>query len=151
VRNPLTGDQPIPVHFANTDNTDVAFHDTAMEGAPDSCTPLNWVKLAGTNGAGGPGATAGSSRETVALFGDGQLITDPAPILAREIESVEQVDSRTIRVDYAFYTDAPAAAGESEPGSATFRWAGDQLEVIENTLLASQNDTAETLDLSGVI
>lgn len=151
VTNPLVGEQPIPVHFANVDDSDVSFYYTATEGQPDPCTPLSWVKLAGTNGAGGPGATAGSDRETVALFGDGRLITDPAPILARQIESIEQVDDRTVRVNYAFYTEAPAVLNETDAGSATFHWDGDRLEVTENTLPASQNDTAETLDMSGVM
>ena len=150
VTNPLTGDQPIPVRFANSDDADVRFDYTVMEGKPDPCTPLSWVKLAGTNGTGGPGATAGSNREIVVLFGDGQLITDPAPILAGRIKSVEQVSDRAVRVNYMFYTDTPAAAGEMEPGSATFNWDGEQLKVTENTLPISQNETAEKLDLSGV-
>lgn len=149
--NPLTGDQPIPVHFANSDTSDVSFYYSAMEGAPDPCTPLSWVKLAGTNGTSGPGATSGSVRETVALFSNGQLITDPAPILARHIDSVEQIDDSTVRINYKFYTDAPAASGEFESGSATFHWDGYQLEVTENTLPTEQNETAETLNLGAVM
>lgn len=151
VSNSLTGDQPIPVHFANADNAEASFYYSVEEGQPDPCTPLSWVKLAGSNGTDGPGATAGSTRETVALFGDGQLITDPAPILARRIDSIEQVDDRTVRVNYAFYTEAPAAEDETESGSATFHWTGDQVEVSENTLPVSQNEEAETLDMSGIM
>ncbi len=150
--NPLTGEQPIPIVFADSAATDGRFFYTPTEGAPDPCTPLSWVTLSGTRGqeSAGPGATAGSMAETVALFGDGALITDPAPILARRIESVERIDASTIRVNYAFPTDRPAAENVTAPGSATFHWDGAQVTVSDNTLPAELNGTAATLDLSGM-
>ncbi len=150
VKNPLTGDKPIPVKFANTEGSKVGFHYTVVEGQPDPCKSLSWIKLAGTNGVEGPGATAGSNRETVALFADGQLITEPAPILARRIESVDQLDYRTVKVSYAFAGDESAATNTTQPGSATFQWSGDKVEVVDNTIPASQNESAETLDLRSV-
>ena len=150
--NPLTGEQPIPIVFADSAATDGRFFYTPTEDAPNPCLPLSWVTLTGTRGqeGSGPGATAGSMAETVALFGDGTLITDPAPILARRIESVERIDARTIRVNYAFPTDRPAAENVTAPGSATFHWDGAQVTVSDNTLPAELNGTAATLDLSGV-
>lgn len=151
VDNPLTGQTPIPVRFADSSNfgsEGISFHYTVMEGEPDPCTPLTWVKLAGTNGKGRPGATAGSTRETVALFADGRLVTDPAPILARRIDAVERIDDSTVRVDYAFSTDAPAVLNETDPGSATFHYDGTSVSVTENSLPLRQNDHAETLDLN---
>lgn len=149
VANPLTGDQPIPVRFAaSPDMTDSAFYYMPKDGAPDPCAPLSWVTLSGTTGVGGPGATSGSVHETVALFADGQLVTEPAPILARRIDSVDRVDDSTVRVNYAFYNDKPAAAGDFTPGSATFHWDGTQVTVTDNTLPMEQNQQAATLDLT---
>lgn len=153
VDNPLTGQPPIPVRFADSGNSGsegISFHYTVMDGGPDPCTPLTWVTLAGTNGKGGPGATAGSTRQTVALLADGRLVTDPAPILARRIDAVEQVDDSTVRVDYAFFTDAPAVLNETDPGSATFHYDGTSVSVTENSLPLRQNDHSETLDLDAV-
>lgn len=150
--NPLTGEQPIPITYADSPSTDGRFFYAPSGGAPDSCTPLSWVKLSGTKGqeGSGPGATAGSSAETVALFGDGALVSDPAPILARRIESVERIDAATIRVNYAFPTDQPAAVNDTAPGSATFHWDGARITVSDNTLPAELNGSAATLELSGV-
>jgi hypothetical protein len=153
VTNPLTGDQPIPVRFAaSPELTDSAFYYMPKDGTPDPCTPLSWVKLVGSNGqeGSGPATTTGSFRETVALFADGQLITDPVPILARRVDSVDRIDDSTVRVNYAFYTDAPAVVNESTPGSATFHWDGSQITVTDNTLPLEQNDRAETLDLTAL-
>ena len=55
-----------------------------------------------------------------------------------------------MQVNYAFYSDAPAAANENVPGSATFHWNGDGVEVTENSLPVELNDTAETLDLTAL-
>lgn len=151
---PLTGDAPIPVNFANSDVSDIFFHYTVdgdAEAALDPCTPLTWLELSGGNGtqeASNP--TAGSSRQTVALVADGELVTEPAPILARSIDSVDRIDNSTIRVTYGFYGDAPAATGETVPGAATFHWNGSEIEVSDNTVPVELNDTAETLDLGAV-
>ena len=149
VDNPLTGENPVPVRFANSDATDSHFYYTPMSGEPDPCTPLSWVELAGTTGVGGPGATSGSNHETVALFADGELVTEPAPILARSVESVERVDDSTLRVNYAFYNDKPAAANDFTPGSATFHWDGSDIVVSDNTLPEWLNENAATLVLGG--
>lgn len=148
---PLADRDPVPVRFADSGVDDIEFHPGAMEGEDNGCdTPLTWVKVSGSNGQGGPGATAGSTRETVMLFADGQLVSEPAPILARRIDGVEQIDENTVRVDYAFYTDAPAVLNETEPGSATFHYDGDSVSVTGKSLPLSQNDRAETLDLDAV-
>ncbi len=151
VSNPLTGDQPIPVRFADRpESTDINFYYTAGGEDIDPCMPLSWVTLKGHRGTSEDGATTGSMSETVALFADGQLVTDPAPILARRIDSVDRIDDSTVRVNYAFYTDAPAVVNESEPGSATFHWDGSRIIVTDNTLPIEQNQRAATLDLTGV-
>lgn len=151
--NPLTGDVPVPVRFAQApDNSDVFFHYSVSEDESDPCAPLSWVILNGGNGTTeNPNGTAGSSRQTVVFFADGEVVTDPAPILARRIESVERVDDSTARVEYAFYTDAPAAADETAPGAATFHWNGSELEVSDNTVPVELNESAETLDLGAVL
>ena len=149
ITNPLNGTIPIPVRFADYDFSDSQFYYTPKETSLDSCVSLNWVLLSGTTGVGKPGATSGSFHETVALIADGRLITDPAPILGREIASVDRIDDSTIRVNYLFYNDKPAAAGDFTPGSATFHWDGTQIIVSDNTLPLEQNEIAETLDLSG--
>ena len=148
---PLADRDPIPVRFADSDAAGIEFYPGAMEGEDAGCDlPLTWVKVSGSNGQGGPGATAGSIRETVMLYADGQLVSDPAPILARRIDGVEQIDENTVRVDYAFYTDAPAVLNETDPGSATFHYDGTSVSVTENSVPLSQNDRAETLDLDAV-
>ncbi|HIW91485.1 MAG TPA: LppP/LprE family lipoprotein [Candidatus Corynebacterium avicola] len=152
VNNPLTGDTPIPVVFASHDNTDGRYFYTPGDEQPDPCVALDWVTLTGANGQEGmaPAGTAGATRATVVLFAEGEMVTEPAPILARSIESVERIDEATVQVNYAFYSDAPAAANENVPGSATFHWNGDGVEVTENSLPVELNDTAETLDLTAL-
>lgn len=148
VNNPFTGDSPIPVDLANTSDSDIFFHYTAPAEGPEPCAALSWVELAGSNGTeDDPAGTAGSNNETVVLFADGDVVSAPAPILASNIDSVERVDDATVRVDYAFYGDAPAASGETLPGSATFHWDGSQVEVTENSIPLELNDTASTLNL----
>ncbi|WP_235681126.1 LppP/LprE family lipoprotein [Tomitella gaofuii] len=80
------------------------------------------------------------------MFGDGQIVADPAPILARHIDSVDRIDGSTFRVNYAFY-DGPAAANRTTSGSATFHWDGSRVIVTGNTLPLKQNDVAEPLDI----
>ena len=152
VVNPLTGGTPIPVVFTSIDDTDGRFYYTPDGEQPDPCMGLDWVTLSGANGQHdlGPAGTAGATRETVVLFAEGQMVTEPAPILARAIESVERLDDATVRVNYAFYGDQPAAANENVPGSATFHWNGDEVEVSGNSLPVELNDTAETLDLTAL-
>ena len=84
------------------------------------------------------------------LFADGELVTDPAPILARRIESVDRIDESTVRVNYAFHGDAPAVTNETIPGSATFHWNGMQVEVSDNTIPVELNEDAQTLELEAV-
>lgn len=152
VDNPLTGETPIPVVFTSHDDTDGRYYYTPGDEQPDPCLGLDWVTLRGANGQDGvgPAGTAGATRAAVVLFAEGQMVTEPAPILARSIESVERIDDSTVRVNYAFYGDAPAAANENVPGSATFHWNGDEVEVTENSLPVELNDTAETLALTAV-
>ncbi|MGN0097283.1 MAG: LppP/LprE family lipoprotein [Corynebacterium sp.] len=151
VDNPLTGEEPIPAHFAESPESTGYFHYEAPSEAPDACMPLSWVVLNGGNGtAESSNGTAGSSRQTIALFAEGELVTDPAPILARRIESVDRIDDSTVRVNYAFFGDAPAAADKNIPGSATFHWDGSSVEVSDNTIPVELNESAETLDLGAV-
>ncbi|MGO1949467.1 MAG: LppP/LprE family lipoprotein [Mycobacteriaceae bacterium] len=151
--NPLGGGDPLPVRsadaMAHESPADVHFHYSVSDDQMDPCMPLSWVTLAGTNGTDGPGMTSGSTRETIAFFGDGQLVTDPAPILARHIDSVDRIDDSTVRVNYEFYdvNGAPAASGVFTPGSATFHWDGEQLTVTENSIPVELNEQAETLEL----
>lgn len=148
VDNPLTGEEPIPVHFAESPESTGYFHYEAPSESPDACMPLSWVTLSGSNGdEDSPAQTTGSFNETVALFADGELVTDPAPILARRIESVDRIDDSTVRVNYAFHGDAPAAANETIPGAATFHWNGTQVEVSDNTIPVDLNESASTLEL----
>ncbi|WP_420098280.1 LppP/LprE family lipoprotein [Corynebacterium sp.] len=147
VDNPLTGEEPLPVLVAE-ESTDIFFHYTVTDDETDSCTPLSWMVLNGGNGTEeNSNATAGSSRQAVALFADGELVTDPAPILARRIESVDRIDDSTVRVNYAFHGDAPAAADQNVPGAATFHSNGTQVEVSDNTIPVELNEDAQTLEL----
>lgn len=151
VDNPLTGEEPIPVDFAESPDTTGYFHYDSPSESPDPCMPLSWVTLSGSNGDDDrPAQTTGSFNETVALFADGELITDPAPILARRIESVDRIDDSTVRVNYAFHGDAPAVTNETIPGAATFHWDGAQIEVSDNTIPAELNRSASTLNLDSV-
>ena len=151
VDNPLTGEEPIPVLVAEEETPDIFFHYTATDDQTDPCAPLSWVVLNGGNGtAENSNGTAGSSRQAVALFAEGELVTEPAPILARRIESVDRIDDSTVRVNYAFFGDAPAAADQNTPGSATFHWDGSSVEVSDNTIPVELNESAETLDLGSV-
>jgi hypothetical protein len=151
VDDPLTGEEPVPVRSAGRPGETGYFHYAPPDESPDPCMPLSWVTLSGSNGdRDSPAHTTGSFRQTVAFFADGTLVTEPAPILARRIESVDRVDDATVRVDYAFHTDAPAVMNETVPGSATFHWNGRQLVVSENTVPVELNDSAETLDLDSV-
>lgn len=151
--NPLTGDDPLPVRFAgeDTEESGVFFHYTVSEDEMDACQPLSWVVLNGGNGTqDNPNGTAGSSNQTVALFADGELVTEPAPILARYIESVDRIDDSTVQVNYEFLGDQPAAANVTVPASATFHWDGSEVQVGDNSIPAELNDTAATLDLSSL-
>ena len=154
--NPLSGDDPLPVRFAGEDSdgsgdSDVFFHYTVSEDEVDACQPLSWAVLNGGNGTqDNSNATAGSSRQTVALFADGELVTEPAPILARTVESVERVDDSTVQVNYEFPGDGPVAADETVPASATFHWDGSEVQVSDNSIPAELDDSAETLDLSSL-
>lgn len=154
--NPLTGDDPLPVRFAGEDSdgsgdSDVFFHYTVSEDEMDPCLPLSWVVLNGGNGTqDNPNGTAGSSNQTVALFADGELVTEPAPILARYIESVDRIDDSTVQVNYEFLGDQPAAANETVSASATFHWDGSEVQVSDNSIPTELNDTAATLDLSSL-
>ncbi|AHW65104.1 Putative secreted protein [Corynebacterium glyciniphilum AJ 3170] len=151
VDNPLTGEEPIPVRVAEEETPDIFFHYTATDDQTDPCAPLSWVVLNGGNGtAENSNGTAGSSRQTVALFAEGELVTEPAPILARRIESVDRIDDSTVRVNYAFFGDAPAAADQNVPGSATFHWDDSRIEVSDNTIPVELNESTETLDLDSV-
>ncbi|MGP9724938.1 LppP/LprE family lipoprotein [Corynebacterium sp. AOP40-9SA-29] len=151
--NPLTGDDPLPVRFAgeDTDDSGVYFHYTVSEDEMDACQPLSWVVLNGGNGTqDNSNGTAGSSNQTVALFADGELVTEPAPILARYIESVDRIDDSTVQVNYEFLGDQPAAANETVSGSATFHWDGSEVQVSDNSIPTELNESAETLDLSSL-
>lgn len=153
VDNPLTGDDPLPVRFAgeDTDDSGVYFHYTVSEDEVDACQPLSWVVLNGGNGTqDNPNGTAGSSNQTVALFADGELVTEPAPILARYIDSVDRIDDSTVQVNYEFLGDQPAAANVTVPASATFHWDGSEVQVSDNSIPTELNDTAATLDLSSL-
>lgn len=151
VHDTFNGDSPIPVYFANMPSETGYFHYSISDDSVDPCLPLSWVVLNGGLGdAESSNGTAGSSGQTVALFAYGQLITEPAPILARTIDEVERIDDSTIRVTYAFLGDAPATANQTEPGSATFSWDGNQIEVSDNTIPVDLNETAATLDLTSL-
>lgn len=120
---------------------DVYYHFQIGENGYDSCAPLSYLVLNGSNGDAERSAGIGAAiQDTVVLFHRGELITAPAPFQMKTVEEVTRIADDRIEVLYG-HAGGSTAEGATEHHLFTFIHTTDGLSG-EGSLPADIDDHA---------
>lgn len=128
-------------------DSEAFYHFNIDEDAFDSCAPISWVTLQGSLGTEDqPGATAGSSAQTVIFFHYGDLIAQD-PALVPQVDAVTATSNTVVAASY-WVDNGPRAAGDQDLRTSWYQ-IGSAGVVVTDDSLADRSEI-QHLDLAGL-